>query len=256
METGKILQFSINTGETMLKNGGETYRVEDTMLRILKKYNFQEIDVFVTTTGIFASVVDENGVSTALVKRIIKRTTNLEKIALLNSLSRQFVESKITIDEAQKQLGEIKAKPPYPHIYKCIAASISCASFALLFGGSFKDALAALICGFLLHNLSAKLSSSGRLSSSIVTVINGAFVAVFILLLYELGIGENTDKGIIGTLMLLVPGVGLTNAVRDIMDGDYISGTSRIVDALIIAICIATGVGAGLTLCSAIKGGF
>jgi len=255
METEKILKFAIDAGEAMLKNGGETNRVEDTMVRILKKYDFGEVDVFVTPTGIFASVIDTEGKSFSLVKRILTRTTNLEKIALVNSLSRSFVNSSINIENAVLELENIREKKPYSHWYKCWASALACACFSLLFGGNINDAAAAFLTGFALHNVKEKLSGE-KLSPSIVTVICGTFVALSILILYKFGLGKNVDKEMIGSLMPLVPGVGLTNAVRDIMVGDYISGTSRIMDAFLVAVCIAVGVGFGFSLFSFMEGGF
>ncbi len=48
--------------------------------------------------------------------------------------------------------------------------------------------------------------------------------------------------------MPLVPGVPFTNAIRDIADGDYISGSVRMLDALLIFFCIAIGVGGGFSV--------
>jgi len=254
METEKILKFAIDAGEIMLINGGETNRVEDTMMRILNKYDFREVDVFVTPTGIFASIIDLEGKSFSLVKRIITRTTNLEKIALVNSLSRKFVNSDLDIDGASAEIKEIKEKKPYPHLYKCFASAVACSCFSHLFGGNLYDSLAAFLTGFIVYHILSELSNK-KLSGSIVTIISGAVVSVSILFLYNLGIAKNIDKAIIGSLMPLVPGVGLTNAIRDIMLGDYISGTSRIMDAFLVAVCIAVGVGLGFSLFSVLEGG-
>ena len=255
METEKILKFAIDAGHIMLRSGGETNRVEDTMLRILRKYDFNEVEVFVTPTGLFASVIDKEGKIYSLVKRILTRSTNLEKIALVNSLSRSFVSSAIDIDQAILEIEYIRDKKPYPYWYKCFATAIACACFSQMFGGNMYDAFAAFITGFMLYNVTAKLSAE-KLSTSIATVISGIFVAIAILALHKFGIGKNIDKSMIGSLMPLVPGVGLTNAIRDIMVGDYISGTSRIMDAFLVAVCIAVGVGLGFSLFTFMEGGF
>ena len=62
----------------------------------------------------------------------------------------------------------------------------------------------------------------------------------------HMGLGDSTDMSIIGSIMPLVPGVAFTNAVRDIIFGEYISGTTRMIDAVLVAVCVATGVGIGL----------
>ena len=65
-----------------------------------------------------------------------------------------------------------------------------------------------------------------------------------------LGMADNTDAVIIGTLMILVPGLLFTNAMRDIIFGDTNSGINRIVQVLLIAAGIALGTGAAWNLSS------
>ena len=59
----------------------------------------------------------------------------------------------------------------------------------------------------------------------------------------------------IGSIMPLIPGVPFTNAIRDIANGDYISGSVRMLDALLVFFCIAIGVGVGFTVIGWLKGG-
>ena len=55
--------------------------------------------------------------------------------------------------------------------------------------------------------------------------------------------------------MPLVPGVAITNAIRDIMAGDFLSGTARVVEAVLIAVAIASGVGPVLRIATIMLGG-
>ena len=69
------------------------------------------------------------------------------------------------------------------------------------------------------------------------------------------GVGTNLDKIIIGGIIPLVPGIALTTGIRDIAGGDYLSGTIRIMDALLVAGSIAVGVGAVFAVRAALTGG-
>ena len=60
---------------------------------------------------------------------------------------------------------------------------------------------------------------------------------------YKLNLINNLQSTIIGCLMILTPGVAITNSLRDIMGGDYISGMARMLEALLTATFIAVGVG-------------
>lgn len=245
MDSQKILKFAIDSGAVMLQNGAETTRVEDTMIRLLKVYAFKENDVFATPTGIFGSIVDDDGNIITMVRRISTRTINLEKVALINNLSRNLVSEQITLDAAIIQLNLISNKPSYKNSYKYLASGISSGCFAFIFGGSFYDALNAFITGFLLYVFLIFLEKRNVIGP-ITNIMGGAFVAVVAGLIYHMGLGNSTDMAIIGSIMPLVPGVAFTNAVRDIIFGEYLSGTTRMVDAMLIAICVATGVGIGL----------
>lgn len=57
------------------------------------------------------------------------------------------------------------------------------------------------------------------------------------------GVACSLDKVIIGGIIPLVPGVALTNGIRDVANCDYLSGTIRAIDAVLIAAGIALGVG-------------
>ncbi|MBE6011985.1 threonine/serine exporter family protein [Anaeropeptidivorans aminofermentans] len=245
MDSQKILKFVIDSGAVMLQNGAETTRVEDTMIRLLKIYAFKENDVFATPTGIFGSIVDDNGNIITMVRRINTRTINLEKVALINNLSRNLVSEQISIDAAIIQLNLISNKPSYKNLYKYFASGISSGCFAFIFGGSFFDALNAFITGFLLYVFLIFLEKHSVIGP-VTNIMGGAFVSMAAVIINHMGLGDSTDMSIIGSIMPLVPGVAFTNAVRDIIFGEYISGTTRMIDAVLVAVCVATGVGIGL----------
>lgn len=245
MDSQKILNFVIDAGETMLKNGAETTRVEDTMTRILSVYSFKSNDVFAMPTGLFGSVVDEKGNIVTMVRRIATRTINLEKISLVNGLSRRIVAGEITVDNAILQLYMINKKSTYRNVYKYLSSGLTSGCFAFIFGGTLLDSFNAFLTGFLLYVILIFLRHKS-LSDVFINILSGAFVSLFAFFLVKLRIGHNVDMAVIGAIMPLVPGVGLTNAIRDIISGEYLSGSIRLVDAVLVAICIATGVGMGL----------
>ena len=63
-----------------------------------------------------------------------------------------------------------------------------------------------------------------------------------------LPIPVHQDAIIIACIMPLVPGVAITNAIRDTLNGDYVSGAARAVEAFIKALSIALGVGVSLMM--------
>ena len=59
VESKTILNLAISVGEILLKSGGEIYRVQETVSRILEAYGIEDYHVFVITNGIFATVYEQ-----------------------------------------------------------------------------------------------------------------------------------------------------------------------------------------------------
>ncbi len=249
----QAMSLAIKSGELMLTNGAETYRTEDTMLRLINKCGF-EGETFVTVTGIFVSVKQEHGESITFLKRVKKRTNNYYKVVRTNDLSRNFVDDRISYEEAEKELKLITESPtPYPLLLKIVVSGIACGSFSLLLGAGLTDCLNALIVGVCCQFIVIKMR---KVSPILVDIIGGAIITIIAIMLMVLGLGNNLDKIIIGSIMPMLPGIAFTNSIRDIMDGDLLSGASRLLEALLCAIGLATGVGIILQLWIYFGGGY
>lgn len=97
--------------------------------------------------------------------------------------------------------------------------------------------------------------SSPHLSKIVGNIGGGLIVTVLCSVMDLLGIGEHLNYMIIGSIMPLIPGVAFTNAIRDVADEDYISGAVRMLDALLVFMCIAIGVGMGISIMNRLTGG-
>lgn len=241
-EVKDLLVLGILAGRIMLKNGAEIYRVEDTVQRICSsRENITNVDAFVTPTGIFISVEYQNEVFTYL-RRIRNLTTNLNIIIEINEFSRRFVQTDMSIEEGMRILTSINNTKPYSPVIKALFGSVAASCFTLMFGGTMRDAISCVIVSFIVIIILSKLSKFD------LTFFLDNFIGAFLasLLSYGtilIGLGENLDMIIIGAIMYLVPGVSMTNAVRDTMSGDFLSGQSRGLEAIFSALAIAFGVG-------------
>lgn len=248
-----IVELASLAGKTMLENGAETYRVEDTMERICSADPcIKNINTFVTPTGIFISVQSTSGESYIDIKRIKKRTTNLLKVYEVNNISRTLVSGSIDHDQALKFLGKLN-KPVINYYDTILSAGLSAGFFALLFGGNLWDGLVASFGGAIIQFL--RLSPRVAISGLIINIIGGVIAALFgIFFSIIIPIG-NMDPLISGIIMPLLPGLAITSAIRDTIYGDLVSGTVRSVEALLIAFFIAFGVGFMLKLWTTFQGG-
>lgn len=246
-EAKKLLLLAILAGRIMLRNGAETYRVEDTIERIIKsRKNIKYADAFVTPTGIFASLEYEDEVFTYLV-RIKSIRIDLNKINLVNDFSREFVSSKMSIDEGMKKLKKINNGETYSLLFKSLFGGLSCGFLSILFGGNVLNFISSMLIGFFVV-LTVNKINRYKLTFFINNFIGSIIATILSILLTTIGIAENMNVVIISSIMPLVPGVAITNAMRDTISGDFVSGLSRAMEAIFSALSIAFGVGIVLNI--------
>ena len=248
MDYKTLMDTAILAGKIMLESNAETYRVEDTMNRILKTSKFETTEALAMTTGLVATLDDPSiDDPITIVKRISIRDINLNNITKVNTISRQLTSEKITISEAYAALQSI-GEVQYKRLYKDIATAALTASFALLLGGGFFEILAAGINGGLLA-LVLKGEKKLDMGSFVRNVLSSAVISVGAVLMQSFIFPTvNMNIVIIGTIMPLVPGTAITNAIRDTLQGDYMSGGAKALEAFVVALSIALGVAIGLVI--------
>lgn len=241
----RIIDIALFAGKTMLENGAETYRVEETIQRLCEAQCLEEVNCFCVPTGIFLSVNFE-GHDHTYVRRVKQSRIDLEIIAMVNDFSRQFTLGTFDVEDALTQLEKIACSPKFPTAITLGFSGVAGGFFTLLYGGGNYEFVATfLVCFF----TAALLESHGfkRRSYFIKHVFGGisiAFITFCLVQVFDtLLIPLNSDYVIIGALMPLVPGVAFTNALRDTISGDFLSGMSKLSEALAIAVAIALGVG-------------
>ncbi|SKC46239.1 threonine/serine exporter family protein [Maledivibacter halophilus] len=247
-----ILRIALYAGEILLKNGAETYRAEDTINIICKSKDLKHVNSFVTPTGIFISDDRLDGIS--FIKRIKDRTIDLSKISEVNNFARKFVAEDMDEEEAIKELRRIDVEKKYNKYARTIFTGLASAFFSLLFGGGIADFIFAFFISMIAIIVNWKIEALSK-TSFLANATSGALISFLALVSKNIGLGSSMDMIIVGSIMPLVPGVALTNGLRDFIAGDLIAGTSRVAEAILIAISIAVGVGTILKLWMYIFGG-
>jgi uncharacterized membrane protein YjjP (DUF1212 family) len=244
--TYDIMEVCLLAGKIMLQSGAETYRVEDTMTRIAYAFGAKESHSYVTPTGIMFSIESDEPTKTKLI-RITDRTTDLHKVTLVNSISRKITGEELTPDEAYLSLVEIEnSTPVYSVFIQVLAAALASGCFLIMFKGTWDDFIPAVIAGgtgLVTFIYAQRLVPIKFFSEFVASLIIGVLSWVFV---YS-GWGLELDKIIIGSVMPLVPGLVLTNAVRDLMAGHLVSGLSKGAEALLTAFAIGSGIAVVLT---------
>ncbi len=234
------LRIALDIGEQMLTSGGEVHRVEDSVSRIALALGAERADIFIITSQMTATVFDKEGNSQTQTRRIKGGGTNIEKLHRLNSLSRSICEKELTEAEILDELENIQKSSAYPFPITVAAQAVIAGAFALFFGGSIPEALVSFFIGALLR-LTAKAMELGDINNIFSKLVCSALSTGIALILVQLGAVDSIDKIMIGNIMALIPGVGFTNAMRDLFMGDSITGILRTIEAVLIALAIAAG---------------
>jgi uncharacterized membrane protein YjjP (DUF1212 family) len=248
LEVKEVLNIALLSGEILLTSGSEIHRVEDTIDRICRAYNIAS-ESFVTPTGIFMSgyAIGNTGETISLVKRIRSRKINLHNIEMINTFSRNLQNETMSYDEALQTLKDIETAPYFSFIKRLTAAGLTSFAYALLFKGTFIDGLFASVISMLIYTISEKMSKV-NLSPYFINFLCSFTAGIISLSSGRLINSLNINPIVVGSIMILVPGLAITNGIKDGLHGDILSSQARVVEALIIVSTIGVGVGLALLL--------
>ena len=225
----EVIDHVVEAGKIMLENGSEIYRSEETMIRMANSFGIYDIDIFTLATCIYVTCVIE-GETYTRIKRTYPKSTDLSKISRIN------------------QLSQIESYKKPKRILVASTMALTSAVFAyMLQECSLNDFFCSAVVGFIAYYIYDFLNQH-QMHSMFKNLIVTMGIAIIAILCIELGLGHQIDDIIIGGIMLLVPGVATTNAVRDTLMGDILSGMIRVLEAITSAIGIAMGAGLILTL--------
>ena len=236
----EILTSAINIGEQLLVSGAEISRVEDTIRRICAAYGIKQSHIFSIASSIIVTLETEDGQWITQTRRIHSYGTNMWRLDRLNNLSRKICATKPTFKEISEEFEGLRGGPAYSLKVQCATYAMIAAAFTVFFGGNFRDGFAALFVGAVMR-LQLHVFSGMHMKSIFSNVICSLLSGMACILMCYIGVGQNPEMIMIGNIMLLIPGVLLTNSFRDFISGDMITGLLHFTEAMIIAICVAVG---------------
>ena len=253
MDDITLIDLASDLGYELAMSGAETFRVEESVSRVLSAYGLNA-EVFAIPNYLIVTVLTKKGLPITRMRRIGSHGNDLDSVERLSALGRSFCLHTPAPQEAQQQLADTLAnRRAYSPATLGLGNFLGAFGFCLFFGGSVPDALCAGVCGLLVGLVTGVLGKR-RVSQFFITIAAAFFMAW---LAYGLGVAricQRTDAVIIGALMILVPGLLFTNAMRDIIYGDTNSGLNRVVQVFLVAAAIALGTAGAWNLSSLLWG--
>lgn len=241
-------------GEIMLRSGAETHRVEDTVGRMLKLSGFERCEVLVVTAGIVITLSDWRRENITMMRRVVDKTTHLGNITEVNEISRKFCAGEMTLKQAFYLLKHMEARKYRDGlIYICMITAA--ASFTVLLGGSFQESFFAALNG--IYMVLSLIAAKRKKVNVFVTNMAVSFLMAFTTKGFSMlpGVEMEIERVVAGSVMMLLPGVAITSAIRDTLHADYMAGSAKIVEAFMIAASVGVGIGAGLAFGATVFGG-
>ena len=215
MNYEKLLQAILDVAEEMLVCGAEVARVEDSIERMCTAYGCNRVNSFIITSNIQVTFEDPDGSIVTQIRRIVRNDVNFDRLDYLNDLSRYICRERPPLKELVRRYDQVMGRKALPAWIKYTGAVIITGLMAFL--GKIEE---------------------NQLAKVFMISVAAGFAA---LILVKLGLGDNEDKIMIGGIMLLIPGIAMTNSLRDMLTGDIATGLLRLVNSLLLAASIACG---------------
>ncbi len=235
-----LLTGLMNMAEAMLISGSEVTRVEDTITRMGLAGGAAHMNVFVITSCIIVTMGMPDGEELTQTRRVMTAGgTDFTKIERYNELSRNYCSGQVRPQHLEAEVKKIADARPN-RWYAYLGSLLAAGGFAVFFGGTLMDGAVAAVFALLICCFQERLLpvSMNQLSFNLVcSIIIGAGTAICADVFPFL----HLDKILIGYIMLLIPGIAMTNAVRNILVGNTISGVMRLIEALLWSAALALG---------------
>lgn len=235
-----------DAAEWMLQNGAEVARVQELTDDLARVVGMGDCECFALPTGVMLTLTDGAGFTSTVVRRIGRRSLHLERLVRLEQVVRQAREQKWTLGEVWLRLREAATTPGRPAWVALPASGLASGGFALFFGGGLLDGVGAFVVGAAWAALKWGLDRP-RVPPAFLTTV-GAFFVVAASQALALIPGLSAAAMSTGALMLLVPGLALVNALRDLVAGELVSSQARIAEVVLTGAAVAIGASAALVL--------
>lgn len=250
MEVKNVIEIALTAGEILLANGAENYRIEETVSKVCSSYNLTG-ECIAMSNGILLLIEDSHGEKLTSMKKVKDKHVDLYRIELINSFSRNIQINPLSYADAKRNLDEIKDAPNFTMRVRTLAACMTGFIYTLFFNGSILDGIASILICFITYTLFEKVSELGFFQF-LEFYLAGVLIGGASIFSHFIIPAINQHNVITGAIMILLPGVVLTNGIKDVLCGDFSAGIAKFCEAMIVI--TAVGVGIGTSLFIGLKG--
>lgn len=239
-EKQKALKLAVLLGAALMENGAEIYRVEESIVHVLRAYGMKRVDVYALPNIIIVTIEIDDDISFTKTRRIYHRAIDFERLIRLNDFSRRLSTHPIPAEDGIDELTCYCKDCGYSPAVIWLSYGLAAASFSVMSDGTLYDGAVAIICVFLARMVSVPLEL--RHANDFFTTLIATYIQIVVAFVFSTYFPQLHMNNItIGTLMMLFPGVAFMTAVRDVIAKDLSAGMIETVQAVMVAVAIAIG---------------
>ena len=228
------LDLVLDIAEQMVISGAEVARTEYSIRRICKSLGAVRAEALSITTSLIVTVYYGEYSSVTQTRRVDKFAYNMDRLEKMNALSREICEKKLTVEDGRKKFSELMSETSYVFYAQIVFFMLIAFTFTIFFGGSVKDAAVSAFIAIIFKYIDefARKLEVNKFIPIVVSSLLGGFMAIMAV---RAGLADSVEMISIGDVMLLIPGIMLTNSLRDMFGGDTITGGIRFIEATLIS---------------------
>lgn len=250
LEAEKVADLLLDIATYLLASGAHSGRVERNVNRIANEWGFS-VSMNILFTGVSLSIHEKKNSKNqnTQYRKSPTHVVHFDIISKVSLLSWKIHDEHLSFNQARSLFNQIKEIKHYNTWIICLAVGLSCAGLCSLYGGDYKNSLAAFVAAFIGYRVRFLLTKMNFNLLIIVTI--AAFVSSLITCLGAyFSFGSLPEAAIATGVLYLIPGVPLINSVIDLIEGYSSSSVNRMLFSGYNLMCIAVG----MTLCITLFG--
>jgi uncharacterized membrane protein YjjP (DUF1212 family) len=240
-----LTRIAVKAGQILHQHGAESRLVEQTTQRIGVALGAKSIELSVSSDAIVITSLFE-GHCVTTTRRCYDRGINMQMVCDVLRICIMLEKQLLDASQVKERLNRLK---PYKYNRWLVVVMIgfSCASFSHFFGGDWPVYFTTFFASAGAMILRQELAH--RHHNPFVNFALAAFLATTIASVgVMLEIGDNPQIAMAASVLLLVPGFPLINAVSDMLKGHISAGIARWVFATLLTTSVAIGIVGSMTL--------
>ncbi|MCR5078961.1 MAG: threonine/serine exporter family protein [Bacilli bacterium] len=242
-----VLNIASSIGKELLQCGASLERANLVMTRILHAYEIHDISLHTLSTNLMISGVDKNGESHIKQVKVAPADINLDRLKDLDVLAKRIYTETPDPISVYGQIKEVVGAKPFPWYYTFIGFLIAMACLCRMFGGTWQEIL---VSEFNTAALFFMTMGLGKLKMNKI-IVN--FIAMFVvtstsLLFAYIGFIANCYTVIITNAFFLINGIGMVNAIRNLLCGNEMNGIIEFFKVCLELVALVAGIAASFFL--------